>query len=97
MNLYDIDTQVVVASAFVTLLGVAIDPTTVTLYILDPSGIETVIAMIALTHAGTGVYTYAINANKSGAWTYKFQGAGNLEVTSPDTQFWVNPSRVIVG
>ncbi len=97
MNVYEIDTLVKVASAFAQLGGAAIDPTTVTLYIRDPSWAETTIPMGSLSHDGVGVFSYGVNANISGIWTYKFQGAGNVETTSPDTRFLVQSSRLIAG
>jgi hypothetical protein len=97
MNVYEIDTLVKVASAFVQAGGGGVDPTTVTLYIRDPTGAETTVPMGALSHDAAGVYSYPINANVSGYWTYKFQGAGNVETTSPDTKFLVQSSRLIAG
>ena len=97
MNVYEIDTLVKVASAFTELGGAAVDPTIVTLYVRDPSGTESTIPMGSLGHDGVGVFSYGINANISGTWTYKFQGAGNVETTSPDTRFLVQSSRLIAG
>jgi hypothetical protein len=97
MNYYDIDTLVQVASAFSQGGAGAIDPTTVTLFVRDPNGLETTVPMASLTHAGTGVFTYQVSPSISGTWTYKFQGAGNVQVTTPDVQFYVRPSRLIAG
>lgn len=97
MNTYDIETLVTVQSAFATGVGAAIDPSTVTLYIRDPSGAEQTVAMGDLTHVGTGVFSYSLQAGLSGTWSYKWQGSGNVEVTSPDTSFFVRASRLIAG
>lgn len=96
-NVYDIDTSVTVQSAFSQSTGSAIDPSTVTLYVRDPTGAVTTIAMGSLTHVGTGVWAYNINANVSGTWFYKFQGAGNVVVTSPDASFLIRSSKLISG
>jgi hypothetical protein len=77
--------------------GATVDPITVTLYIGDPTGTVTTVAMGDLTHVSVGVWTYNINADISGDWTYKFQGTGNVEVTSPDIAFTVRASKVIAG
>jgi hypothetical protein len=97
MNVYEIDTLVKVASAFTQLGGAAVDPTTVTLYVRDPTGAESTTPMGSLSHDGVGVFSCGINANISGVWTYKFQAAGNVETTSPDTRFLVQSSRLIAG
>lgn len=98
MNTYDIDTDVLVSSAFTQADGVTpVDPTTVTLIYLDPNGKKTTVAMGDLTKLSTGVFTSTINANVSGVWLYKFQGTGNVEVTTPDTPFQVNPSQLLPG
>ncbi|HLY78211.1 MAG TPA: hypothetical protein VKQ70_02485 [Caulobacteraceae bacterium] len=97
MNVYEIDTLVKVASSFTEVTGSAVDPTTVTLYIRDPSGALATVPMGALSHDAVGVFSYPINASVSGVWTYKFQGAGNVETTSPDTTFLVQSSRLIAG
>lgn len=98
MNTYELDTLVQLASAFTAADGVTpIDPATVTLYIRDPTGAETTVAMGSLTHAGTGIWTYQQACSISGVWLYKFQGAGNVQVTSPDTPFFVEASRLIPG
>ncbi|MEJ0065020.1 MAG: hypothetical protein WDM85_05950 [Caulobacteraceae bacterium] len=39
--------------------------------------------MGSLSHDGVGVFSYGVNANISGIWTYKFQGAGNVETPRP--------------
>jgi len=97
-NTYEIDTLVQLTSNFTLGDGVTpIDPTTVTLYIKDPGDNETVVPGDLLTHVSTGVFGYDVNVNVSGWWTYKFQGAGNIEVTSPDTRFLVNASILIPG
>lgn len=97
MNTYDIDTLVTVQSAFATADGGAIDPSTVTLYVRDPSGAEQTVAMGDLTHVGTGVFSYGLQAGLSGIWFYKWQGGGDVEVTSPDTAFFVRASKLIAG
>lgn len=97
MNLYQIDTLVKVSSAFSQVGGAPIDPTTVTLYVVDPKGHKTTVPMASLSHDGPGAFSSLINASRSGIWTYKFQALGNVEVTSPDARFLVQSSRLIAG
>lgn len=100
MNVYEIDTLVVVSSAFTDATdatGAPIDPTTVALFYRAPGKPVTPVAMGSLTHVGTGVFSYGIDANAAGQWFYKFQGSGNIEVTTPDASFIVQSSRLIPG
>ena len=97
MNVYEIDTLVTVTSAFTDSAGAPIDPDTVTLYVRAPGQPAQTINQGSLTRVSAGVFTYGINANAGGQWFYKFQGAGNVEVTTPDIQFIVQSSRLIAG
>lgn len=97
MNVYEIDTLVVVSSAFTDATGAPIDPDTVTLYVRAPGQAPQTIAEGGLTHVSAGVFTYGVDASAAGQWFYKFQGSGNIEVTTPDASFIVQSSRLIPG
>ena len=99
MASYEIDTTIQINGEFrSSLTGVYIDPTTITLFVLDPSGLTT-----TYTYPGTivrdalGHFHQQITPSKSGTWTYKWQALGAAVATSPDTTFTVNSSLLIAG
>lgn len=59
-----------------TVGGVATDPTTVTLYVEDPSGVTSTFATDALTHDGDGAYSYNLTVTKAGQWRWRWVGTG---------------------
>ena len=103
MAKYEIDTSIELAGVFInSLSGVYIDPTGVTLYILDPSGVQSLFQYNTtpsspITRDALGRYHYTVSPGKSGTWSYKWQGSGTAVATSPDTTFVVNPSSMIAG
>ena len=100
--IYQIDTGIQFQAAF-TLPGgvVPADPTDVSLFVQDPTGTVTTYTTAStptpVVKVSTGVYTFDLTPAASGAWVYKWQGAGVLNVTSPDTYFTVQPSVLIAG
>lgn len=74
--------------------GDAFDPTTVTLSYSDPTGSETTVPMIDLTHNGTGLWSFEVVGSIAGRWPYKFLGADNCDVASPDQAFYIDPSEL---
>ncbi len=59
--------------------GALIDPTDLTLTLVDPAGTTTVIPKGTLTHASTGVYTYPVTFALAGVYSYTFDASGNVE------------------
>ena len=98
MNTYQIDTDVQLTTTFTRLSdGTAIDPTTVSLVETNPAGVEVtyVYGSSAITRTGTGAYAMTITPNMAGYWTYKWKGAGSVNITSPDTVINIASSRLI--
>jgi hypothetical protein len=87
------DTLVRISGSFTVVAGgAAADPTAVSLFVKPPTG-----AVVTYTLSGSqvvkdsvGNYHYDLLANLIGNWTYKWQGAGAIQVTSPDASFQVN-------
>jgi hypothetical protein len=100
MSLYEIDTTIELLGIFInSLTGVYADPTSITLFILDPSGVQT--SQIwpggAIVRDSLGHFHFIMTPAKSGNWTYKWQGFGTAQATSQDTIFTVNASALIPG
>ena len=100
MAIYDIDTSIQFYGVFRnSLTGVYIDPTTVTIYMLDPTGTETSYDNLtgSVVRDSLGHYHFTLTPTISGVWTYKWRGIGNAVATSPDTSFTINASSLIAG
>lgn len=90
-NEYQIDTEVQLLGTFANATtGAPADPTTVTLYLEDPSG--TVTTPTSIIKVSVGNYAYAFTPSGPGWWTYKWQGVGAVVATSKDTKFFVKAS-----
>lgn len=96
---YDIGTLVQMAAQFSAPGGSPADPTDVVLYVKPPSGPtqQYTFSGAQVQKNGVGNFFYNLLANISGTWTYKFQGTGAVEVTTPDETFLVNKSVLISG
>lgn len=99
-NTYNEDTLIQINVTFVMpvpSLELA-DPTTVTLYLLDPLGSQTEQTYNPgnIVRVSTGVYFYLFQPPSPGLWTYKWQGTGNVVATSSDTQIFVRGSLMAV-
>ena len=79
-----------------TMTGVYADPTSITLYILDPNGVATTQIWPAgnVVRDSTGHFHFIMTPTVAGLWLYKWRGTGTLTATSPDTQFNVLGSSV---
>ena len=100
MAIYEIDTTLELQGIFTNALtGQYADPTAITLYILDPAGVQTTQIWPggAIVRDNTGHFHFIMTPAKSGNWTYKWQGTGAANATSPDTIFTVNASALIPG
>jgi hypothetical protein len=99
MSKYEIDTSIQINGDFLNAIDdIYVDPSGVTLFILDPSGAQTIAQYPgAVIRDAQGHYHYTIAPSKSGTWTYKWQAGGSFIGTSPDTTFTVNASALIAG
>lgn len=103
MGKYEIDSQINVSGLFMNALtGVYVDPSNITLFLLDPANIVTTIFYTTapgspIVKDSQGHYHYTFVPTKSGSWTYKWQATGTFLGTSPDTVIVVNPSVLIAG
>lgn len=99
-NTYQLGTLVQLAVAFTDLNGNPINPTTVVIYVQDPTQTpedSTQYTGGQLGNPTVGTFTVAQLLNISGWWTYNGEGTGNIEVSSGDTRIYVEPSAVIPG
>jgi hypothetical protein len=99
MTKYEIDTSIQINGEFINAIsGVYVDPFLVTLYILDPTGLESTVNYPgAVSKASQGHYFYQLTPSISGTWTYKWKASGSAVATSPDTTFTINASALIAG
>lgn len=77
--------------SFATPAGVLTDPTTTTLKVRDPTGVETDYTGVTLTHVSTGVFSYVLTPAISGMWHYRWKGVGAV-VAANEQSFEVRPS-----
>jgi hypothetical protein len=100
MSQYEIDTTIELQGVFInSLTGVYIDPTTVKVSVLDPTGSQVTQNWPGgtVTRDSLGHFHALVTPAISGNWTYKWQGTGAATATSPDTIFTVNSSALIPG
>jgi hypothetical protein len=92
MNTYDIDTRVQLNAAFVVFgTTTPIDPTVVNLFLAAPDGtISEFTYPDQIVRDDVGLYHVQETLDEAGVWTYKWQGTGLAEVSSPDTRMLVN-------
>lgn len=78
MPSYDRDQEVELKGTFRDDEEALADPTTVTLYVLDPAGTLSTYtyAEAQITRDSLGVFLKNIVLNASGAWYYRFKGTG---------------------
>ena len=99
-NTYELDTTIQLTGTFAdSLTGELADPTTITLFVLNPQGVNNSYTYAAsqVVRVGVGIYTYTFTPDASGEWLYKWQGEGTVIATSPDTAFVVRASALIAG
>ena len=71
-------------------LNLPADPSTVSLWVEDPTGVVTQISGSDIVRTGTGTYYSNFMPTGPGLWKYKWQGSGlSVQATSPDTEFFV--------
>lgn len=92
MNNYQLDSEVELSGTFTSVEdGSLLDPTEITLFVKSPNGIVNSYTT-GIQRVSMGIYTYDIVVDQAGPWIYKWQGKGNVEVTTSDTYFQVVPS-----
>jgi hypothetical protein len=95
MSEYEIDTTISLQGVFTNALSnVYADPSSITLYILDPTGVKTTQNWPGgnIVRDSLGHFHFIMTTTIAGIWTYKWQGMGAVAATSPDTQFTVTGS-----
>lgn len=64
--------------------GALADPTTASVVVLDPDGVETTYSGGELSHIGAGVYTVDFAPAIPGKWWVKGVGSGNVVAVDED-------------
>lgn len=97
VNVYQVETLIQLNVTFYnTQLNQPADPSTVALFVEDPSGTVTPIPSNQIVRTGIGTYYSDFLPTSPGTWTYKWQGSGTSVVaTSPDTSFVVRASPLV--
>jgi hypothetical protein len=80
-------------AAFLTNGTTATDPTTITLIVRNPAGVETSYTA-GFSHPTTGNYAYNYDLTNalSGIWWYRYVGTGSAQAAN-ENSFWVHPSN----
>jgi hypothetical protein len=98
MNEYQVDTQIQLNGTFYNVgLNVLADPSTISLFIEDPSVnvTEYTLGVNPIVKTGVGTYFMLFVPPSPGEWTYQWQGTGNVIATSRPTRFFVRASALI--
>ena len=80
MAVYDVGDSSVLTATF-TVSGTNTDPTTVTLYVNDPSGNVSTYTYsgATITKSATGIYTKTIDLDEAGTWLYRWETTGTAK------------------
>lgn len=89
MNMYDAGNMVTITTTFTNASGVAVNPSSVTLRVMDPNNIETDYMLGTLTNPTTGVFSQNVTVLTSGIWRYRWEATGTL-VAASDSSFIVS-------
>lgn len=93
---YQVDTLLQLSVVFYNVaLNAPADPTSVALFVEDPTGAVTEIDALLIVRTGTGAYYSNFLPPSPGWWTYKWQGTGNVVATSKDKRFLVQASELV--
>lgn len=97
MNVYQVETLIQLNVTFYNVaLNVPADPTSVALFVEDPSGNVSQIDPLQIVRTGVGTYYCDYLPPSPGRWTYKWQGSGTSVIaTSRDTCFFVKASELV--
>ena len=94
-NTYDIGDLVRITSAFTTQAGTAVDPSTVTARVKDPSGTTTVFTYPAsVAKDATGDYHADFVPTLAGVHYYRWEGTGSA-VAASEAFFYVQASNIV--
>ena len=85
---YSLNDIVQMTATFTNLSGANVDPTTVTVTVKKPNGVE---VTPSVTHAGTGVYTAQVTVDTPGTWLWRAYGTGAAQAQQ-DGMFIVVPN-----
>jgi hypothetical protein len=96
VNSYAIDATVRLSVAFDdgATPPVAADPTTVTLRVKDPAGVTVTYTGGQLTNPAVGSYLRDVSLDQEGWWTYRWEGAGAVEV-AVERKMYVRLSSIV--
>ncbi|MGB1226152.1 MAG: hypothetical protein ACPHCN_18695 [Mycobacterium sp.] len=76
VNAYDVGDVVRLTGTF-AVGGTNTDPSTVTLYVEDPSGnVDTYTYAATVTKSAEGIFTYDLAIDEAGTWSYRWVGTG---------------------
>lgn len=75
MTDYDLG-DLITISGYVTVTGVAADPSHIEIHIKNPSGVVTTASAL---RSAAGVYYNNITANAYGTWVYQFSASGTVQ------------------
>lgn len=99
MNRYQLDTLIQLTGTFTAADGFTpVDPTSVFLFVKTPDGVISAYSTSsspAIAKASDGVYQIELATTQSGPWIYKWQGVGDVTVTTPDVYFTVAASVLV--
>lgn len=93
-NTYDLNDCVKFSVTFTDSAGTATDPTTVTLKLQDPNGVDTTYtyALAQVAKSGTGAYYKTMTITTAGEWYYRWEGAGAI-VAAAEAMIYVRQSE----
>lgn len=96
LGIYDQGDLVRIDCDFATTAGTAADPTTVTLMVRDPNGVETTYtyALGTVTKDGTGSYYKNVTTNTAGLWYYRWISTGTAQ-GAEERAFHVRNSEIV--
>ena len=96
ITVYQIDTMIQINASFYNVAAnQLVDPTNLALFLLDPNNNETTVNPALIVRTGIGEYYYNFLPPSAGLWAYKWQGTGDITVTSRDMRFFVQGSELI--
>ena len=92
VNTYDIGDTTTLSGTFANSDGEAADPSTVTLLVRTPAGVETEYDSDDITQDGEGEYSMVYELTESGTYYYRWIGTGSL-VCAGEGFLKVRPSK----
>ena len=91
---YPLNSYVQLTGQFTDTSGELADPTTVTLYLLEPGQSQATPHVADVTRDSVGTYHLDVNLNVSGTWTYCWTGVGALAAATFDVTLEVAASAL---